>query len=130
MAETEDGPDQARSTTTADLARAGEEPLDERTRLASAQTNEVPSALLAENEVSEFRHQWDAVQTGFVDEPRWAVESADALVAKAMKRLAETFAEERSRLEFQWDRGDDVSTEDLRLALQRCRAFFGRLLSV
>jgi hypothetical protein len=47
-----------------------------------------------------------------------------------MKRLAETFAQERSQLEGQWDRGDDVSTEDLRLALQRYRSFFGRLLSM
>lgn len=47
-----------------------------------------------------------------------------------MKRLAETFAEERARLESQWDRGDNVSTEDLRVALQRYRSFFGRLLSM
>jgi hypothetical protein len=47
-----------------------------------------------------------------------------------MKRLAEVFAEERSRLEKQWDRGDRVSTEELRVALQRYRSFFQRLLSV
>jgi hypothetical protein len=29
-----------------------------------------------------------------------------------------------------WRRGDNVSTEDLRVALQRYRAFFDRLLSV
>jgi hypothetical protein len=50
-------------------------------------------------------------------------------VAQVMKRLAEVFAEERSSLERQWDRGDDVSTEDLRIALQRYRSFFQRLLS-
>jgi hypothetical protein len=65
-----------------------------------------------------------------VDEPRKAVEQADALVAGAMQRLAEVFAEERFRLEGQWGRGADVSTEDLRLALRRYRSFFGRLLSV
>jgi len=69
-------------------------------------------------------------QTAFVDEPRSAVEQADGLVAAAMKRLAEVFAEERSRLEQQWDRGDNVSTEDLRIALQRYRSFFQRLLSI
>ena len=67
---------------------------------------------------------------GFVDEPRQAVQQADSLVAGAMKRLAEMFAAERAKLEGQWDRGDDVSTEDLRLALRRYRSFFGRLLSV
>jgi hypothetical protein len=70
------------------------------------------------------------IQAGFVDEPRSAVEQADSLVAGTMKRLAEMFAEERSRLESQWDRGDDVSTEDLRIALRRYRSFFGRLLSM
>jgi hypothetical protein len=47
-----------------------------------------------------------------------------------MKRLAEMFAAERAKLESQWDRGDNISTEDLRLALRRYRSFFGRLLSV
>lgn len=65
-----------------------------------------------------------------MDEPRNAVQEADGLVASAMKRLAEVFAQERSKLEQQWDRGDDVSTEDLRLALQRYRSFFHRLLSI
>jgi glutathione S-transferase len=77
-----------------------------------------------------MRSRWDAVQTGFVDEPRQAVEQADQLVAEAMKRLAETFASERSNLEGQWSRGDQVSTEDLRMALRRYRTFFERLLSI
>ena len=69
-------------------------------------------------------------ETISLDEPRTAVQEADTLVANVMKRLAETFASERSTLEHQWDRGDDVSTEDLRLALQRYRSFFDRLLSI
>lgn len=86
--------------------------------------------LFSSDEAKSFRARWDAVQVGFVDEPRQAVEQADALVAKALNRLAEVFEEERARLGGQWDRGHDVSTEDLRLALKRYRAFFGRLLSV
>lgn len=81
-------------------------------------------------ELDGLRTRWQAIQTGFVDEPRKAVKEADGLVASAMKRLAEVFAEERSGLEQQWDRGDSVSTEDLRVALQRYRAFFERLLAV
>ena len=76
------------------------------------------------------RSQWDAIQEKFVDEPRHVVGQADSLVALAMKRLAGMFAAERARLEGQWDRGGNVSTEDLRLALRRYRSFFGRLLSV
>ena len=89
-----------------------------------------PAPLLDPKEVDELRGNWESIQTGFVDEPRKAVEGADHLVAMTMKRLAETFAEERSGLEKQWDRGDKVSTEDLRLAMQRYRSFFDRLLSV
>ena len=57
------------------------------------------------------------------------VEQADELVAQVMKRVAEGFATERERLEQQWGRGEDVSTEDLRVTLQRYRGFFERLLA-
>ena len=97
---------------------------------AASATDEQAAPLLSPEEAKEFRARWDAIQGGFVDEPRRAVEQADALVAGAMKRLAEMFADERARLDGQWDRGDSVSTEDLRLALRRYRSFFGRLLSV
>lgn len=86
--------------------------------------------LFPTNELDELRNRWTTVQAAFVDEPRRAVEQADGLVASAMKRLAEVFAEERSNLERQWDSGDNVSTEDLRIALQRYRSFFQRLLSI
>ena len=86
--------------------------------------------LFPNNELDNLRNRWKDIQTAFVDEPRKAVEQADGLVASAMKRLAEVFAEERSKLEKQWDRGDTVSTEDLRVALRRYRTFFHRLLSV
>ena len=89
-----------------------------------------PMPLFSESEMADFRSQWSKVQTGFVDEPRGTVEEADKLVASVMQRLAEGFANERSDLEKQWDRGDDVSTEDLRVALQRYRSFFDRLLKL
>jgi hypothetical protein len=76
-----------------------------------------------------FTSRWQEIQTSFVDEPRDAVANADTLVADLMQRLAASFSQERERLEAQWDRGDDVSTEDLRVALTRYRSFFDRLLS-
>lgn len=85
--------------------------------------------LFSDTDQRELRARWSNVQTGFVDEPRRAVQEADNLVASVMKRLAEGFASERSTLEKQWDRGDNVSTEDLRIALQRYRSFFDRLLN-
>ena len=85
--------------------------------------------LLPREENAEFQGRWEKIQTGFVDEPRQTVEQADELVAQVMKRLAEGFATERERLEGQWGRGEDVSTEDLRITLQRYRGFFQRLLA-
>jgi hypothetical protein len=85
--------------------------------------------LLPDDESEGFTTRWRDIQTGFVDEPRNSVAQADALVAELMQRLAAGFSEERQRLEAQWDRGDDVSTEDLRVALTRYRSFFDRLLS-
>ena len=86
--------------------------------------------LFETGEAESLRSRWMSIQTQFVDEPRRSVEQADELVASAMKRLAEIFANERDTLEQNWDRGDDISTEDLRVALQRYRSFFDRLLSV
>jgi hypothetical protein len=86
--------------------------------------------LFPNEELEGLRTRWKAIQTAFVDEPRDAVHQADTLVASAMQRLAEVFADERAKLEQQWDRGDSVSTEDLRVALQRYRTFFEHLLSV
>ena len=86
--------------------------------------------LLPGDQSREFTGRWQEIQTGFVDEPRSSVEEADQLVADLMQNLAARFADERERLESQWGRGDDVSTEDLRLALRRDHAFFDRLLAV
>lgn len=89
-----------------------------------------PTPLFSESEMGEFRSRWSNIQTGFVDEPRRTVEDADRLVASVMQRLAEGFANERSGLEKQWDQGDNVSTEELRVALQGYRSFFDRLLKL
>jgi hypothetical protein len=131
-----------RDLTTADIAqRRTEEPTDvsdadqplERNADASTATATEPRAelepLLGRDDAQGFRDRWETIQTAFVDSPRQAVEDADGLVAELMQRLAQTFTDERQSLEAQWSRGDDVSTEDLRVALQRYRSFFERLLS-
>ena len=93
-------------------------------------SGEEMAPLFPGEESGRLRGTWEEIQTGFVDDPRQAVQRADELVASVMHKLAEVFADERSRLEQQWTRGDDVSTEDLRVALRRYRSFFDRLLSV
>src|SRR5690242_4039562 len=90
---------------------------------------EQAAALFAPNDAQTYHSKWDAIQASFVDEPRQAVEQADGLVAEVMQRLAQVFADERGNLEKQWGQGDNVSTEDLRIALRRYRSFFDRLLS-
>jgi hypothetical protein len=89
----------------------------------------VVTPLFSDSDVGDLRSRWSNVQAEFVDEPRRAVEEADQLVATVMQRLAEGFARERGSLEKQWESGETASTEDLRMALQRYRAFFNRLLN-
>ena len=86
--------------------------------------------LFPSEELVGYRARWDAIQTGFVDQPRAAVEQADALVSQVVTRLTEVFARERSTLEGQWTKGGNASTEDLRIAFTRYRSFFHRLLSM
>jgi hypothetical protein len=95
-----------------------------------AQPNPDAAPLLVEKDRQELRRRWDQIQTAFVDQPRNAVHDADALVSSAIDRLSKGFADERSKLEQQWDKGENVSTENLRVALQRYRSFFQRLLSI
>jgi hypothetical protein len=93
-------------------------------------TTQNDEQLLVGDDAGELGERWQEIQARFVDDPREAVHDADALVQDVLHRVTRGFADERRRLEEQWDGGDDVSTEELRLALQRYRAFFGRLLSV
>jgi len=86
--------------------------------------------LFGDDERSDFHSRWTAVQAAFVDDPRDCVQKADGLVSDVVDRLTAGFASARSGLEEQWSRGEQVSTEDLRLALQRYRDFFERLLAI
>ena len=90
---------------------------------------ETQTPLLSTEQSGRFSQEWQAIQASFVDRPQEAVESADALVADVMQRITSGFTAERERLEKQWAEGDDVTTEDLRVALTRYRSFFERLLS-
>ena len=127
-----------RTLSTADLAEGSTEQRGK----ADATRDQIPSGmrqdaattdsapLLDEGKTSDYRTRWDEIQGNFVDEPQTAVKQADGLVAETMKELAQTFSNERQNLEAQWSRGEEASTEDLRVALQRYRSFFNRLLSV
>jgi hypothetical protein len=108
----------------------GAQMTDTSTAQSSSSEDGSQEPLFAASDAESLRSRWQDVQTQFVDEPRRSVEQADSMVAELMQRLAKMFADERGGLEQQWDRGGEVSTEDLRQALRRYRSFFERLLSV
>jgi len=85
--------------------------------------------LFDEQDATSFRERWEQVQSRFVDDPREAVAEADNLVSDVTQSLASKFADQRSGLEQQWSKGEDVQTEDLRQTMQRYRTLFERLLA-
>ncbi|MGW8724701.1 hypothetical protein ACWGNF_01545 [Streptomyces sp. NPDC055808] len=103
----------------------GRAPAHEHREAAPAEEDE--PLLGAEQE--EFRARWQRIQSQFVDDPQDSVNAADQLVAETMQALATTFSAHKRDLESQWHRGEQVATEDLRVALQQYRSFFNRLLS-
>jgi hypothetical protein len=70
--------------TTADVAEALDRPDPRVVPHAGEETH-----LLIPERSEEYRSRWTSIQTGFVDEPRHAVEQADSLVAEVMQELTE-----------------------------------------
>lgn len=89
--------------------------------------------VLTPDEARELAERWSAIQAGFIEAPRLAVEQADALVTEVIQRVAQSFREERTALQHLLDSDlgrSEVSTEELRLALRRYRSLLGRLLAL
>jgi len=110
-------------------AGQGQYPPEDRSGTDLRADGQAHAQLLEGDEMQSMRAQWKDIQAEFVDEPRKAVQDADALVADLMQRLAQMFAGERDQLESRWAGGGEVSTEDLRDGLRRYRSFFERLLA-
>jgi hypothetical protein len=88
------------------------------------------AALFPSHQCETLENEWRTIQTNFVDSPREAVQKADALVIKTIDTLAGSFGDMRASLERTWEKNGEVSTEELRLAMQNYRSFFRRLLSI
>jgi hypothetical protein len=86
--------------------------------------------LFEEEAARKFRSRWLAIQSKFVDDPRDSVKQADELVADIIKDVTMNFADRRIGLEKQWNSGENISTEDMRVTLKRYRSFFERLLTL
>jgi hypothetical protein len=125
-ADTQTDMDEAQASGTAEIAERGQSTSVGRGPESSGDRE----PLMSSDAASQFRSRWEKIQVAFVDDPQSAVKDADGLVAEAMQHLAKTFSSERANLEQQWSTGGEVSTEDLRVALQRYRSFFGRLLTL
>ena len=125
---------QSEQLTTADIANTAtgrdRQEFEKTENPQPAAADRYAGPLLARDFSDDMRSRWESIQAGFVDDPRTSVQEADELVAMAIKKLAESFAGERAKLEQEWSRGNDVSTENLRQALRRYRAFFHRLLAI
>jgi hypothetical protein len=86
--------------------------------------------LFGQEALTDFRRRWDAVQSGFVDDPKASVHAADEMVTEITHGLSNRFAEQRASLESKFQHSEGPSTENLRLALRQYRSFFERLLSL
>ena len=129
--DTGDQSDMTQEQETVPASRSDGESFDRESRAdTGGPTGREDVALFEDSDQEAFWERWSAIQTSFVDEPRHSVEEANALVTDLMDRLVSSFREEQSRLEEQWGRGEEVTTEDLRTTLQRYRAFFGRVLEL
>ena len=96
----------------------------------NAESAESGTSLLPPGEAAQLYARWERIQSTFVDEPGRAVEDADKLAKMAISRVSELFSDERKKLEDEWTRGGEISTEHLRIALKKYRSFFTRLLSL
>jgi len=113
---------------TTEKQEENEQKMEEKKEASMTEEEFVP--LFVNNEAEKFRSQWLDIQSRFVDDPRDSVKKADELVEDVINNITKTFAQERTSLENQWTSGDNVSTEDLRVAIKRYRSFFNRLLTL
>jgi hypothetical protein len=106
---------------------------EERSPRNTAPANQIEDSLeplFEDDAAAKFRTRWLAIQSKFVDDPRDSVKQADDLVADMIKNVTMNFADRRIGLEKQWNSGENISTEDMRVTLKRYRSFFERLLTL
>ena len=96
---------------------------------AAAQRETKTAPDIPARQMDDLRGRWNTIQSSFVDEPRKAVEQADELITSAIKQIEEVLTAERANLKKEWSRGEQVSTEDLRVCLQHYREYLDRLIS-
>jgi hypothetical protein len=96
----------------------------------SATSTSGNQGLLSGGEISGLQSRWDEIQRGFIDDPRAAAARADELLSETIHKISEVIERERTQLSERWNRGDQVSTDDIRIAVQRYRSLFHWLLEL
>lgn len=74
-----------------------------------------------------YQDRWDAIQRGFIDDPRRTVESASALVAEIWDETVRAITDEREGVDRRWQ-STESSTDDLIVAMQDYRALCDRFM--
>jgi hypothetical protein len=72
-----------------------------------------------------YRERWDALQAGFIDDPRAAAQQADALIGEVLQRFTERHQALRGRI---GESGEGSDTESMRLVLREYRVIFTSLV--
>ncbi|MET7568726.1 hypothetical protein ABZT04_09490 [Streptomyces sp. NPDC005492] len=85
-------------------------------------------SLLPHDESDKFNLRLQHAVTGFVDEPRSAVEEADHVLEEVAARFTEAVTKRRATLHGSWETKGSEDTEQLRLALRDYRELTERLL--
>lgn len=79
--------------------------------------------------IEELQHRWLVTQAQLLDDPRDAVREAGLLIGDAMQFVTSTFTEHRDRIEREWKRESELSTDELRIVMRRYRNLFQYVLS-
>jgi hypothetical protein len=111
---------------TADLITGAD--ADQRDELMPGEMIAAPVGdLLGADQASGLRNRWQELQLRFVDDPRGVVDEAQSLVAEAVQSLTKALTDQQNDLDGLAS-GGNGDTEQLRVALQRYREFFDRVL--
>nr|WSY55285.1 hypothetical protein OG999_37610 [Streptomyces sp. NBC_00886] len=87
-------------------------------------------SLVPHDESDKFSLRLQHAVTGFVDEPRSAVEEADHVLEEVAARFTEAVTKRRDTLHGSWESSASADTEQLRLALRDYRELTERLLHI
>jgi hypothetical protein len=76
-----------------------------------------------------YQERWNAIPTGFIDDPPRAAEGASSLLTEMWEAIERSIADERQALDRPWQ-NSERSTDELRAAMQDYRDLYSRLTNI